>query len=152
MRWAYRWLQLLWRSHPGSPWTAIWTLKCDRRAWTDPIRCVGTIDDPLTDPPGSRLLELPEVRALVGALDEAALVYPWSNPAQRSTGSICRLGACAARRHSANDQIFGDIWRLAHELAGILSIRACKKRSRHAGSAQRAVVLLRRTTEEQFAI
>ena len=29
-------------------------------------------------PPGSRLLELPEVRALVGALDEAALVYPWS--------------------------------------------------------------------------
>jgi hypothetical protein len=31
-------------------------------------------------PPGSRLLELSEVRALVGPLDEAALVYPWSNP------------------------------------------------------------------------
>ena len=34
-------------------------------------------------PPGSRLLELPEVRALVGALDEAALVYPWSNPSPK---------------------------------------------------------------------
>jgi radical SAM superfamily enzyme YgiQ (UPF0313 family) len=34
-------------------------------------------------PPGSRLLELSEIRALVGPLDEAALVYPWSNSDSR---------------------------------------------------------------------
>jgi radical SAM superfamily enzyme YgiQ (UPF0313 family) len=30
-------------------------------------------------PAGSRLLELPDVRALVGPFDEAALVYPWAH-------------------------------------------------------------------------
>lgn len=31
-------------------------------------------------PPGSRLLELPEARQVVGALDEASLSYRWRNP------------------------------------------------------------------------
>jgi hypothetical protein len=34
-------------------------------------------------PPGSRLLELQEIRDRVGPLDKAALVYPWSSPDPR---------------------------------------------------------------------
>src|SRR5438309_1889561 len=30
-------------------------------------------------PAGSRLLELPDVRALVGAFDSAALIFPWKH-------------------------------------------------------------------------
>jgi hypothetical protein len=34
-------------------------------------------------PAGSRLLELEDIRALVGPFDEAGLVYPWTNPDER---------------------------------------------------------------------
>jgi hypothetical protein len=34
-------------------------------------------------PAGSRLLELPEIRSLVGRFDEAALAYPWRHPDAR---------------------------------------------------------------------
>jgi radical SAM superfamily enzyme YgiQ (UPF0313 family) len=70
-------------------------------------------------PPGSRLLELPEVRALVGALDEAALVYPWSHSAPKVDTLHTRVRVLVQQDATQpNDQIFGEIWRLAHELAG----------------------------------
>lgn len=37
-------------------------------------------------PAGSRLLELPEIRSLVGPFDEAALVYPWKHRDARVDG------------------------------------------------------------------
>ena len=70
-------------------------------------------------PPGSRLLELSEVRALVGPLDEAALVYPWSNPdpevdtLHTQVRTLVQEGAT-----KPNDQIFSEIWELAHVRAG----------------------------------
>ncbi len=70
-------------------------------------------------PPGSRLLELSEVRALVGPLDEAALVYPWSNPdpevdtLHTQVRTLVQEGAT-----KPNDQIFSEIWKLAHVRAG----------------------------------
>jgi hypothetical protein len=55
----------------------------------------------------------------VGALDEAALVYPWSNPDPKvdrlhiQVRVLVQQGATQPK-----EQIFGEIWRLAHELAG----------------------------------
>jgi hypothetical protein len=70
-------------------------------------------------PPGSRLLELSEVRALVGRLDEAALVYPWSNPDPEVDTLHTQVRALVQQGATKpNDQIFGEIWKLAHERAG----------------------------------
>jgi len=70
-------------------------------------------------PPGSRLLELPEIRALVGPLDEAALVYPWSNSDSGIDMLQTRVQALVQRVGTkSNDQLFGEIWRLAHDHAG----------------------------------
>jgi len=70
-------------------------------------------------PPGSRLLELSEVRALVGPLDEAALVYPWLNPDPEVDALHTRIRALVQQGATKpNDQIFCEIWRLAHERAG----------------------------------
>ena len=70
-------------------------------------------------PPGSRLLELAEIRALVGPLDEAALVYPWSNSdseVDKLQTQVQALVQWAGTK--SNDQLFGEIWRLAHDHAG----------------------------------
>jgi radical SAM superfamily enzyme YgiQ (UPF0313 family) len=40
-------------------------------------------------PAGSRLLELPQVAAMVGEFDEEALVYPWKNPDAR-VDALCQ--------------------------------------------------------------
>lgn len=70
-------------------------------------------------PPGSRLLELSEVRALVGPLDEAALVYPWSNPDPEVETLHTQVSALVQQGATKpNDQIFSEIWELAHERAG----------------------------------
>ena len=70
-------------------------------------------------PPGSRLLELSEARALVGPLDEAALVYPWSNPNPEADTLHTQVRALVQQGATKpNDQIFGEIWKLAHERAG----------------------------------
>ena len=70
-------------------------------------------------PPGSRLLELSEVRALVGPLDEAALVYPWSNPDPEVDTLHTQVRALVQQGATKpNDQIFSEIWELAHERAG----------------------------------
>jgi radical SAM superfamily enzyme YgiQ (UPF0313 family) len=70
-------------------------------------------------PPGSRLLELAEIRALVGPLDEAALVYPWSNSDSEVDKLQTQVQALVQRAGTkSNDQLFGEIWRLAHDHAG----------------------------------
>ena len=55
----------------------------------------------------------------MGALDEAALVYPWSNPGPKVDRLHMQVRALVQQGATQpNDQIFGEIWRLAHEIAG----------------------------------
>ena len=72
-------------------------------------------------PAGSRLLELENVRRLVGPFDPSALVYPWRNPDPR-VDSLCEeieqiVAACEKLKLSRR-KIFERIWKAAHEAAG----------------------------------
>ena len=72
-------------------------------------------------PAGSRLLELSEVRDLVGAFDEAALVYPWAHSDPRVDelcASIRKLVESAQQKLSRRE-ILERVWRTVHKAAGI---------------------------------
>jgi radical SAM superfamily enzyme YgiQ (UPF0313 family) len=69
-------------------------------------------------PAGSRLLELPEVRALAGPFDEQALTWRWQHPDPRVDqlqrgleGMIARLAKSGASRRA----IFAEAWKLLHQ-------------------------------------
>jgi hypothetical protein len=70
-------------------------------------------------PSGSRLLELDDVRSLVGPFDAATLAYPWSHPdprvddLQRDVSHIVGVRTGSDRR-----TVFSEISALAHERAG----------------------------------
>jgi radical SAM superfamily enzyme YgiQ (UPF0313 family) len=71
-------------------------------------------------PAGSRLLDLQEVRELVGPFDERALSYPWrhSDPALDGLcSSIQELIKREERRNASRREIFAKIWQLAYERA-----------------------------------
>jgi len=72
-------------------------------------------------PAGSRLLELEEVRDLVGAFDPSALVYPWQNSDPR-VDALCKqieeIVAASEKRKLSRQVIFERIWKAAHEVAG----------------------------------
>lgn len=74
-------------------------------------------------PAGSRLLELPEVRRIVGAFDEPGLVYPWRHPEERverlcaDVQEIVRRGE---KLRYPRARIFLLLWQAAHEAAGLL--------------------------------
>jgi radical SAM superfamily enzyme YgiQ (UPF0313 family) len=67
-------------------------------------------------PQGSRLLELPEVRQVVGGFDETALCYPWEHPdprvdaLQREVEAWVQGAATRADRRS----VFREVWRRLH--------------------------------------
>lgn len=64
-------------------------------------------------PPGSRLLELPDVRERVEGLDEAKLSYRWRNPDPRVDDlqrDLERLIRDAAARALSRRETFGRIW------------------------------------------
>lgn len=70
-------------------------------------------------PQGSRMLDLPEVRALVGPFDPVTLTYPWAHPDPR----VDRLQhdimhAVGVKIGAARRDIFGRIWELAREGEG----------------------------------
>ena len=69
-------------------------------------------------PAGSRLLDLPEVRQMVGPFDEAALVYPWQHPDPRvdqlQADAQALVQAAVLRGHSRRD-IFSQLWLLAEQ-------------------------------------
>jgi radical SAM superfamily enzyme YgiQ (UPF0313 family) len=72
-------------------------------------------------PAGSRLLELPDVKELVGAFQEAALVYPWRHPDPRVDRLCEELQAIVHRGEKINQsrrQIFGRIEEAAFTAAG----------------------------------
>ncbi len=69
-------------------------------------------------PAGSRLLELPEVRALAGAFDEQALTWRWQHPDPRVDQLQRDLEARIARLAKAGSSrraIFAEAWKLLHQ-------------------------------------
>ncbi|MEO7908873.1 MAG: CUAEP/CCAEP-tail radical SAM protein [Roseiflexaceae bacterium] len=63
-------------------------------------------------PAGSRLLELPDVRALVGPFAEAALAYPWAHPDPRMD-QLYRDVMRAVRVRRPRHEVFQVVWQLA---------------------------------------
>ena len=67
-------------------------------------------------PAGSRLLELDEVRALIGPFDEDALAYKWKHPdpsLDALSAEVLRLAAAEEKRETGRGGIFAKIWALA---------------------------------------
>jgi radical SAM superfamily enzyme YgiQ (UPF0313 family) len=72
-------------------------------------------------PAGSRLLDLPEVRAMVGRFDSAALVFPWEHEDARVDTLAREISQLAQRGDSlklSRSEIFSHIRRAAHAAAG----------------------------------
>jgi radical SAM superfamily enzyme YgiQ (UPF0313 family) len=63
-------------------------------------------------PAGSRLLELPDVRALVGPFAEAALAYPWAHP-DPGMDQLYRDVMRAIRVRRPRHEAFQLVWQLA---------------------------------------
>jgi radical SAM superfamily enzyme YgiQ (UPF0313 family) len=63
-------------------------------------------------PRGSRLLELDDIRSLVGPFDEAALCYPWAHPDTR-VEQLQREVLRAVRVRRPRAEVFAQVWRLA---------------------------------------
>jgi hypothetical protein len=72
-------------------------------------------------PAGSRLLELPDVRAMVGPFDSAALVFPWKHEDPR-VDALCREISDLVQRGEklklSRTQMFSHIRRAARAAAG----------------------------------
>jgi radical SAM superfamily enzyme YgiQ (UPF0313 family) len=64
-------------------------------------------------PEGSRLLELPEVRAMVGPFDAQRLVYPWLHPDPAMDALSLKIQSLAKSK-SSRAEIFTQIWDLAN--------------------------------------
>jgi len=67
-------------------------------------------------PEGSLLLELPEVRPMVGLFDSRGLCYPWRNPdpaVDRLCTEIQALIKSEEKRRVPRSELFGKIWDLA---------------------------------------
>jgi Radical SAM superfamily len=71
---------------------------------------------------GSRLLELPDIRALVGQFNTRTLTYPWTHQdprlddLQRTVEALVGVNLSAPRR-----SVFARIWELAHDAAGLIA-------------------------------
>jgi hypothetical protein len=63
----------------------------------------------------SRLLDLPDIQAVIGTFDEKGLAYPWKHP-DRDVDTLARLVfQLVSRRQQENKtraEIFGEIWEL----------------------------------------
>jgi radical SAM superfamily enzyme YgiQ (UPF0313 family) len=73
-------------------------------------------------PQGSRLLELEEVRDLVGSFDAESLVYPWRNEDARLdalSATVQAVAADADRNRQPRTVAFARIWEAAHAAAGL---------------------------------
>jgi radical SAM superfamily enzyme YgiQ (UPF0313 family) len=76
-------------------------------------------------PEGSRLLELDEVRRMVGAFDAMSLVYPWKNVDPRLdelSQAVQGIAAESDRKKETRLVAFEKIWQAAHEIAGVSAL------------------------------
>src|SRR4029077_1608048 len=72
-------------------------------------------------PAGSRLLELPEVSAMVGPFDSASLVFPWIHKDARVDALSREISQLVQRGDTlklSRREIFSHIYRAAHAAAG----------------------------------
>jgi len=72
-------------------------------------------------PAGSRMLELEEVRSLVGPFDPQSLAYPWKNTDPRLdilSEAVQEIAAAAERQKESRPATFERIWKVAHAAAG----------------------------------
>ncbi len=72
-------------------------------------------------PEGSRMLELEEVRRLVGPFDPQSLAYPWKNADSRLdvlSETVQEIAAAAERQKESRPVTFERIWKAAHAAAG----------------------------------
>ena len=73
-------------------------------------------------PEGSRLLELNDVRGMVGSFDPQLLFYPWKHADPRVDALSAAVQAIAAdgdRKKESRSAVFERIWKAAHSAAGI---------------------------------
>ena len=105
---------------PFTPWTTRESyreflsalLKLDLAAEVAPIQLAIR----LLIPEGSLLLDLPEVRAMIGSFDARALCYPWRNPdptVDALSTAIQETIKREERRRATRLEIFRKIWHLA---------------------------------------
>jgi radical SAM superfamily enzyme YgiQ (UPF0313 family) len=72
-------------------------------------------------PQGSRMLELADIRALVGAFDPKSLTHGWRHPDPRVDALQQDLERLVGSRLSApRDEVFGRVWEIAHAAAGAI--------------------------------
>ena len=87
-------------------------------------------------PEGSRLLELPDVRACTGGFDGGHLTYRWTHRDPSVDALQAQLSALVGRRLGApRSETFAQIWSVAHRAAG-----GEPPRRRHADVLPRAAV------------
>jgi radical SAM superfamily enzyme YgiQ (UPF0313 family) len=73
-------------------------------------------------PEGSRMLELEEIRKVIGPFDAQSLVYPWRHSASRVDAlseTVQEIAAAADRDKLSRSTAFERIWIAAHRAAGI---------------------------------
>ena len=73
-------------------------------------------------PEGSRMLELEEVRRLVGLFDPESLAFPWKNADPRLDAlseTVQEIAAAAERQKESRSATFERIWNAAHAAAGM---------------------------------
>jgi len=83
-------------------------------------------------PRGSRLLELEDVRRLVGPFDPATLTYRWTHPDPRVDALQTEVMEIVGMRLTADRQaVFEEVTALAHDRAGVPRRRADSRPVRH---------------------
>jgi hypothetical protein len=73
-------------------------------------------------PEGSRMLELHDVRRMVGPFDPQSLAYPWKNPDARLDAlseTVQEVAAAAEQQKESRPATFERIWKAAHATAGL---------------------------------
>jgi hypothetical protein len=88
----------------------------------DLVECVSPIQLAirLLVPQGSRMLELPDVRAVVRPFDPVGLTYPWTHPDSALDALHSEVSRLVGRRLDApRRDVFASIWQVAHEHAGV---------------------------------
>jgi radical SAM superfamily enzyme YgiQ (UPF0313 family) len=111
---------------PFTPWTTV-------DGYLDLLRVIaeqGVIENVapvqlgirLLIPQGSRMLELEEVRRLVGLFDPQSLAYPWKNTDPRLDAlseTVQQIAAAAERLKESRPATFARIWKAAHAAAAL---------------------------------
>ena len=87
-------------------------------------------------PEGSRMLELEEVRRLVGPFDPQSLAYRWRNADPRLDAlseTVQDIAAAAERQKESRSATFERIWKAAHSAAGLPAPQINISARSHAG-------------------